>query len=238
MQIRIAAAPAALLVAVVLAACGGSSSTPSTASSSSAATVATSATTASRPDAASTTTATASSSPTGVSYEGIPLEVGPFIAPADTTETGTVDGIRCGRLEQLAYHIHAHLAVFVNSRLYALPGGIGIPGSVTQQTNEGPVATGGQCFYWLHTHTSDGVIHIESPIRRIYTLGQFFDEWHQPLSANRVGDIRGKITALFNGKPWMQEVRAIPLLPHAEIQFNIGEPAPPLMKVSWAHTGL
>ena len=104
----------------------------------------------------------------------------------------TASGAR--RIEQLAYHIHAHLAVFVNGRLYALPAGIGIPGSTTEQTTEGPVAAGGQCFYWLHTHSSDGVIHIESPTQRIYTLGNFFDEWHQPLSANQVGDVHGKIS--------------------------------------------
>ncbi len=82
------------------------------------------------------------------------------------------------------------------------------------------------------------MIHIESPTQRIYTLGQFFDEWHQPLTANRVGDLHGKIAAFFNGKPWTKNVRAIPLLPHALIQFDIGEPTPPLMKVNWAGTGL
>ncbi len=177
-------------------------------------------------------------SPTGLSYEGIPVEVGPCIAPADTTQTGPVDGIHCAPVEQLAYHIHAHLAVFVNGRLYSLPAGIGIPGSQVEQTTEGPVATGGQCFYWLHTHTSDGVIHIESPTQKIYTLGQFFDEWHQPLSADQVGGVHGKITAFYNGKVWNKDVRDIPLQPHAVIQFNIGEPAAPLMQINWAHTGL
>jgi hypothetical protein len=225
MPLGIRSAPAALLLALALAACGGGSSksTPSTTT--------TTTTTAN-------TAAVAKGSSNGLSYEGIPLEVGPFIAPANTTETGPVDGIKCAPVEQLAYHIHAHLAVFDDGKLYALPAGIGIPGSVTQQTAEGPVATCGQCFYWLHTHTSDGVIHIESPTQRVYTLGDFFDEWHQPLSATQVGNLHGKITAFVNGKQWTRDLTAIPLLPHAEIQFNIGEPAPPLMKVSWAHTSL
>ena len=198
----------------------------------------------STPSSSTATTSTAQSvttgadSPNHLSYEGIPLEVGPFLASADTTQTAPVDGIHCAPVEQLAYHIHAHLAVFQNGTLYSLPGGIGIPGSATEQTTQGPVATGGQCFYWLHTHTSDGVIHIESPTRKIYTLGDFFDEWHQPLSATRVGDVHGKITAFYNGKLWKRNLRDIPLEPHAVIQFNIGEPAPPLMKVQWAGTGL
>ena len=53
----------------------------------------------------------------------------------------------------------------------------------------GRSAAGGQCIYWLHTHAPDGVIHIESPTQRIYTLGNFFDEWRQPLSANQVGGV-------------------------------------------------
>ena len=36
---------------------------------------------------------------------------------------------------------------------------------------------GGSCFAWLHTHAADGVVHIESPTKRTYTLGNFFDVW-------------------------------------------------------------
>jgi hypothetical protein len=149
-----------------------------------------------------------------------------------------VDGIHCGATEQLAYHIHAHLAVFVNGTEYALPGGIGIPGSAMYGTPRGPVAAGGKCFYWLHTHTSDGIIHVESPTERIYTLGDFFDEWHQPLSADRVGAAKGRITAFVNGKLWRKSVRDIPLIPHADIQLEIGSPIPPLQTVDWARTQL
>jgi hypothetical protein len=222
---------AALLSALVLAACGGAStSSTSSASTSSSAASATS--------PASSSATTSGGTPGRLSYEGIPLEQGPALAPASTTQTGPVHGIQCAPVEQLAYHIHAHLAVFVNGTQYALPAGIGIPGSAVEQTTEGPIAAGGRCFYWLHTHTSDGVIHIESPTARIYTLGEFFDEWHQPLSTDRVGDVHGRITAFVNGKLWKTSLRAIPLLPHALIQLNIGEPAAPLMKISWSQTGL
>ena len=72
------------------------------------------------------------------------------------------------------------------------------------------MAAGGQCIYWLHTHTSDGVIHIESPTQRVYTLGDFFDEWHQPLSANQVANVSGHIKAVLNGKAWTHSLRDIP----------------------------
>jgi len=219
---------AAVLSALALGACGGASTSSSSSVSGSS----------SAAGAGSSSATTSSGAPGQLSYEGVPLEQGPSLAPASTTQTGTVHGIHCAPLEQLAYHIHAHLAVFVDGRLYSLPAGIGIPGSVAEQTSEGPIAAGGRCFYWLHTHTSDGVIHIESPIQRIYTLGDFFDEWHQPLTADRVGDVHGRITAFFNGKLWKTSLRAIPLLAHAVIQFNIGEPGAPLMNINWFRTGL
>ena len=168
----------------------------------------------------------------------MPLEQGPQLASASTTQSGPVDGIKCAPVEQLAYHIPAHLAVYDDGRLYALPGGVGIPGSHAAPTQYGPVAVGGRCYYWLHTHTSDGVIHIESPTRSIYSLGNFFDEWHQPLTDERVASLHGKITAYVDGHAWERSPRAIPLLPHEDIQFDIGDPIPPLMTVDWSRTGL
>jgi hypothetical protein len=213
---------------LTVAACGSSSSTSSSSTSSQAA--------ASGPAATQTTTAAATSGQ--LSYEAVPLETGPSLGSASTTQTARVDRITCGPTEQLAYHIHAHLAVFVSGREYALPAGIGIPGSVTSQSSQGPVASGGQCIYWLHTHTSDGIIHIESPTDRVYTLGNFFDVWHQPLSADQIAGVQGHVTAFLNGRPWTRSLRDIPLLPHALIQLDVGQPAPPLQSVNWSQTGL
>ncbi|MGI8507384.1 MAG: hypothetical protein ACR2MK_11400, partial [Solirubrobacteraceae bacterium] len=165
MALRLASSAAALLGALAIAACG-SNSTTSTASSAPTSAAASSTTT----SAATSSAAASSASPGQLGFEGIPLEQGPSLAPASTTQTGPVDGIRCAPAEQLAYHIHAHVAVFVEGAPYSLPAGIGIPGSTAEQTTRGPYAVGGHCIYWLHTHTSDGVIHIESPTQRIYTL--------------------------------------------------------------------
>jgi len=216
-----------------MAACGSSNSTSSTSSAG------TSSAASSSPTAAGTAgTSTASAAGPQIGFEAVPLEQGPPLAPASTTGTGKVDGISCAPIEQLAYHIHAHLAVFKDGRMYQLPAGVGIPGSVAEQTNEGPVAAGGKCYYWLHTHTTDGVIHIESPTKTIYTLGNFFDEWHQPLSSTAVASLRGAITAFVNGKPWKKSPRDIPLLPHEDIQLEIGEPIPPIVTIDWSQTQL
>jgi len=225
----------ALLCALTLAACGSSSSSSSSAGTGTSSAAATSTSSAAGTSGA---TSTSSASQPKVGFEGVPLQTGPAVAPASTTGTAKVHGITCGPSEQLVYHIHAHLAVFKNGQSYTLPPGIGIPGSHAVNTNQGPIASGGSCIYWLHTHTTDGVIHIESPTKRIYTLGDFFDEWHQPLSANQVGTVSGAVTAFVNGKQWKKDLRAIPLLPHADIQLQIGQPAPAPVKIDWSQTQL
>ena len=224
---------AAVIAALTLGACGSSASSSSASSS----TASSSAASSSTPSTPGSSTAAASSGPQ-LGYEGVAIEPGPAIAPPTMTSTKTVDGIRCGATEQLAYHIHAHLAVFVSGVLQSLPAGVGIPGSTVQASSQGPLAAGGQCIYWLHTHTADGIIHVESPTERVYTLGNFFDEWGQPLSGSRVGAARGHITAYLNGKLWRHDVRSIPLLPHGDIQLDIGEPAPPLEAINWSQTSL
>jgi len=40
----------------------------------------------------------------------------------------------------------------------------------------------------LHTHTPDGLIHVESPEKRDFTLGDFFAVWEKPFSSDAVLD--------------------------------------------------
>jgi len=136
----------------------------------------------------------------------------------------TVDGIQCSTSEQIAYHIHAHLAVFGNGTAVQVPAGIGIPGP--QQVQNGFVL-GGKCLYWLHTHDATGIVHIESPIQRVYTLGDFFDIWGRPLSASQAGSARGTVTAYVNGKRFTGDPRSIKLDPQAVIQLDVGTAVPP-----------
>ena len=86
----------------------------------------------------------------------------------------SVDGIQCNTSEQLLFHIHAHLDVFVNGQLMYIPPQIGIIPD--------------KCIYWLHTHDNSGIIHIESPIKRDFTLGQFFDLWKTKLNNPQIFD--------------------------------------------------
>jgi hypothetical protein len=158
-------------------------------------------------------------------FEGVPI---PAAKPLGRTSRGAhgaaVDGIRCQRSEQLLFHIHAHLTIFVNGLQRQVDGGIGIPGSREVLSPSGQVANGGRCFYWLHTHAPDGIIHIESPIQRTYTLGNFFDEWGQPLGPSVLGPYKAHVVAIYNGKLYEGNPRDIPLNKHAQIQLEIGRP--------------
>jgi hypothetical protein len=136
----------------------------------------------------------------------------------------TVDGIGCQTSEQVVYHIHSHLAIFDKGQQQVVPRGIGIPGP--QQVQDGFVESG-KCFYWLHTHDTTGVIHVESPTKRTYTLGQFFDIWGQPLSANQVGKATGKLTVYVDGHQFSGDPRSIVLTPHKVIQLDVGTVVPP-----------
>jgi hypothetical protein len=135
-----------------------------------------------------------------------------------------VDGISCQTGEQTVFHIHSHLTVMVNGHPQQVPAGIGIPGAQAQSTPQGPFDDEGRCFYWLHTHAPDGIIHVESPVHRTYTLGEFFDEWGQPLGPDRVGPAAGHVTALYNGHVYLGNPRDIPLTAHAQIQLEVGSP--------------
>jgi hypothetical protein len=157
--------------------------------------------------------------------EGVPIPPGAQLAaPAAGAHGGSVDAISCLAGEQLLFHIHAHLTVFIDGLARQLPGGVGIVDPQAQATPDGPFVVGGGCFYWLHTHASDGIVHIESPVRRTYTLGDFFDVWGQPLGPTRIGPYRGTVLAIYNGRRYLGDPRQIPLTRHAQIQLEIGRP--------------
>jgi hypothetical protein len=157
--------------------------------------------------------------------EGVPIPKAEPLASTATAVTGqSVSGIMCATTEQLVFHVHTHLTIFVNGVAKQIPYGIGIPGAETESTPSGPFVDQGSCFYYLHTHAADGIIHIESPVQRTYTLGNFFDEWGQPLSRHQVGPAHGRVVALYNGRVYKGSLRSMPLGRHVQIQLDVGSP--------------
>jgi hypothetical protein len=144
--------------------------------------------------------------------------------PGDTPRGGNgqpVDGIEGSSREMLAVHIHAHLALFFRGEQIAIPYGIGI---VKPFRVENGFVGSGRGIYWLHTHDATGIIHVESPDNRPYTLGNFFDIWGRPLSAQGVAGLAGTVRAFVNGAPRGGNPRDIVLGPHAQITLEVGEP--------------
>ncbi|HEX4218459.1 MAG TPA: hypothetical protein VHZ02_08825 [Acidimicrobiales bacterium] len=171
--------------------------------------------------------------------EAVPLEQGTVLAPASSAATGQmVDGIECNAREQVAFHVHTHLSVYVNGQLRPIPPGIGIVSPAAVSTPEGPFYQATQCYYWLHVHAQDGVIHIESPAGHSYTLGQFFDLWGQPLGAGQIGPAKGKVTSYVNGRPYRGNPRNIGLGSHVDIQLDVGTPVVAPRSVNWSVTQL
>lgn len=151
------------------------------------------------------------------------------LATTDGEASGQpVDGIACDSGGTVEYHIHVHVAVFINGVRAVIPAGIGIaPPRSVEPSIEGPWVYAGSCFYWLHTHTADGVIHIEPPNHHRYTLGNFFDLWRQPLSASQVGPAVGRVTTFVNGRRWRASPAAVPLRERERIQLDVGAPVVP-----------
>ncbi|HEY1652204.1 MAG TPA: hypothetical protein VGG09_10015 [Acidimicrobiales bacterium] len=173
--------------------------------------------------------------------ETIPLASGPKLATLLNAATGqTVDGVQCQAGEQTVVHVHTHLTIFVNGKQRVIPYGIGIPGFQAVQVTGGPFVETGTCFYWLHVHANDGIIHIESPsTTSTFTLGQFFDEWGVPLSTTQVGPATGKVTVFFTtpGKKaaiYTGNPRDLPLGDHYQIQLDVGTPiVAPVQITNW-----
>ena len=171
--------------------------------------------------------------------EGMPLQAGtPLASIAGAASGETVDSIRCEASEQVTYHIHAHLAVFVNGAARSIPYGIGVVTPAVTQTTQGPFAQATRCYYWLHTHASDGIIHVESPTQRQYTLGDVFAIWGQPLGKKQVGPATGTVTAYLNGVRYTGDPGAIVLTEHQGIQLDVGTPIVAPEPVDWSTSQL
>jgi hypothetical protein len=109
---------------------------------------------------------------------------------------------------------------------------------VAERTSAGTLYAATDCYYWLHTHAQDGIIHIESPSESSYTLGQFFAIWDQPLSSTEVGPEEGALTVFVNGTPYRGDPADIVLVPHEDIEIDVGSPATQPEKVDWSGTRL
>lgn len=125
-----------------------------------------------------------------------------------------VDGIYCDTLEQTAYHVHAHVSIWIDGQLSAIPAGVGI-------------APDTSCYYWLHTHNPDGIIHIEAPAKTAPTFGNFLDIWDSHFSSlgypiELADPTNWKVWV--DGKPYTGNFRNISLQAHELITLAYNSP--------------
>lgn len=103
---------------------------------------------------------------------GVLLLRGETQAPRDYSVLSSRElALLCGKEAVGGLHTHPMIEIFANGQ------------KIDVATNVGVSPT---CMSALHTHTPDGVIHVESPDGRDFTLGDFFAVWKQPFSRNEV----------------------------------------------------
>ncbi|HEY4439091.1 MAG TPA: hypothetical protein VGN14_01485 [Candidatus Elarobacter sp.] len=126
-----------------------------------------------------------------------------------------VDGIRCDQMEGSVLHIHQHLAIHDHGKSIPIPPDLGRP-------------LLGNCLYWVHTHTPDGIIHVESPAFKTFTLGDVFDIWGEPLTKTDVAGAKTKkgesVVIWVDGQRYAGNPRKIELTNHLDVTIDVGPP--------------
>jgi hypothetical protein len=117
----------------------------------------------------------------------------PYPAPSDPMALAAKAGLVPEDAEQLQYHVHSHLDVFVDGTHIIVPAGLGIDITnprVHTFVEGGVKSYGGiavpcdeACISPLHTHDITGVLHTESATHKDNTLGQLFIEWNVRLTS-------------------------------------------------------
>ncbi len=139
--------------------------------------------------------------------------VAPSSPTANTNQLAPpVGNIQCDAAEQLAFHNHAHLSIYIDGKNIPLPAQIGITST---------------CFYWLHTHDTTGIIHMESPKAIPLTLGTFLQLWRDQFAQlqypNQLSSTTGW-TVYIDGKPYQGDFNTIELKAHQLITLAYNSP--------------
>jgi hypothetical protein len=150
------------------------------------------------------------------SLPGISTDPAPW-PPQNDTLQARIDKMGLPPLgtEQLAYHIHQNLQVYVHGAPEQVPNGIGLLSS--SQLAE------------IHTHTSSGTIHVEAGATRKYTLGDVFDVWGVLFTPDQIGayqnDANDKLRVYVDGRQVTTDPTLVPLQDQEVIVVTYGTAA-------------
>jgi hypothetical protein len=125
-----------------------------------------------------------------------------------------LDAMRLPGSDGTTLHIHQHLDLFVDGRQVVVPAGIGIDPN-------------GRFIAPIHTHDATGVIHVESPVRRSYTLAELFGVWGVRFTSRCLGAYcrgTGEAVEVFvDGRRIVSNPAGVLLRPHDEIAVVVGK---------------
>jgi hypothetical protein len=154
-----------------------------------------------------------------------PIGVGPGFRPpaagADVLGGLRLGGLRCSAVDPT---LRAHIELFVHGRALLLPAGIGVAAPLRRS---GASVRPRGCRYPLSTVDPTGVIHATPG--RVYTLGDVFRIWHQPLGMHRLLSFHSAraVRVYVNGARRCSPLRTTPLRGGDEIVVELGRYVPP-----------
>jgi hypothetical protein len=147
------------------------------------------------------------------------LQTGP--APWGANTAGLAERLRAigapplSPMEGTVVHIHQHLDLYVDGRKVTVPAGIGIDPAVG--------------YAPLHTHDASGVIHLESPMARSYTLGEFFAVWGVRFTPGCLGGSCAaggrQLRVYVGGRVYRGDPTTLVLASHQELVVTFGTAA-------------
>jgi hypothetical protein len=135
---------------------------------------------------------------------------------ADVADRISADQLPPLGAEGEALHIHQHIDIFIRGQATAVPAEIGI------------VTSPSTVFAPIHTHDASGIVHVESPVVRDFSLGEFFDVWGVPFTSTCIGSLcnsgNERLQVFANGKVVTFDPRRLKLTEHEEIVVTFGTP--------------
>lgn len=136
----------------------------------------------------------------------------PWPAPVNVAERVEAAGLTLGPMGT-AEHYHPELSITVDGEQVPIPANIGVDPMTGQMAA-------------VHTHTPDGVVHIEAARKdQPFTLGQLFTLWNVRLTQEQIGAVRAeqgeRLSVTVNGDPATGNPAHLLLAPNQRIHIAL-----------------
>ena len=117
---------------------------------------------------------------------------------------------------QLALHTHTEVQIYVHGQPVTIPANVGID-----------IPT--RYIASIHTHTADGIVHVESSTVADFTLQEFFDIWGVRFTQSCIGgycdDDANKLQVFQDGKEVTGNFGSVPLADQSVVVITYGTPS-------------